>query len=77
MDYFNNVLTVFLDLDCVRILAVYGRVKELSEFIKHILICVPKINGGLRVWNDMRFKVQGSLLFVTYTIIQGIISSEM
>ncbi len=24
-----------------------------------------------------RFKVQGSLLFVTYTIIQGIISSEM
>ncbi len=23
------------------------------------------------------FKVQGSLLFVTYTIIQGIISSEM
>ncbi len=25
----------------------------------------------------MRFKVQGSLLFVTYTIIQGIISSEM
>ncbi len=24
-----------------------------------------------------RFKIQGSLLFVTYTIIQGIISSEM
>ncbi len=24
-----------------------------------------------------RFKVQGSLIFVTYTIIQGIISSEM
>ncbi len=24
-----------------------------------------------------RFKVQGSCLFVTYTIIQGIISSEM
>ncbi len=29
------------------------------------------------VYNDSRFKVQGSLLFVTYTIIQGIISSEM
>ncbi len=29
--------------------------------------------GGFRVG----FKVQGSLLFVTYTIIQGIISSEM
>ncbi len=25
----------------------------------------------------IRFKVQGSCLFVTYTIIQGIISSEM
>ncbi len=25
----------------------------------------------------IRFKVQGSLLFVTYTIIQGIIGSEM
>ncbi len=27
--------------------------------------------------NMIRFKVQGSLLFVTYTIIQGIIGSEM
>ncbi len=27
--------------------------------------------------SKLRFKVQGSLLFVTYTIIQGIISSEM
>ncbi len=27
--------------------------------------------------NLNHFKVQGSLLFVTYTIIQGIISSEM
>ncbi len=41
MDYFNNVL------DRVRVLAVYGRVRELSEFIKNILICVPKINEGL------------------------------
>ncbi len=37
----------------------------------------------LRILNDVtvvlcsRFKVQGSCLFVTYTIIQGIISSEM
>ncbi len=29
------------------------------------------------VWKKSRFKVQGSLLFVTYTIIQGIIGSEM
>ncbi len=27
--------------------------------------------------SNTRFKVQGSLLFVTYTIIQGIIGSEM
>ncbi len=29
------------------------------------------------VYLEIRFKAQGSLLFVTYTIIQGIISSEM
>ncbi len=34
-------------LDRVRILAVYGRVRELSECIKYILICVPKMNEGL------------------------------
>ncbi len=41
MDYFNAVL------DRDRILAVYGRVRELLEFIKNILICVPKMNKGL------------------------------
>ncbi len=38
---------MFLSLDRVRILAVYGRVRELSECIKNILICVPKMNEGL------------------------------
>ncbi len=47
MDYFTDLLAMFLDLDRVRILAVYGRVRELSECIKNILICVPKMNGGL------------------------------
>ncbi len=47
MDYFNDDLATFLDLDHARILAVYGRVWELSEFIKNILICVPKMNEGL------------------------------
>ncbi len=47
MDYFIDVLATFLDLDRVRTLAVYGRVRELSEFIKNILICVPKMNEGL------------------------------
>ncbi len=47
MDYFNDVLATFLDLDRVMILVVNGRVRELSEFIKNILICVPKMNEGL------------------------------
>ncbi len=47
MDYFNDLLATFLSRDCVRILAVYGRVRELSECIKHILICVTKMNEGL------------------------------
>ncbi len=47
MDYFNDLLGTFLSLDHVRILAVYGRIRELSEFIKNILICVPKMNEGL------------------------------
>ncbi len=25
-----------------------------ADFIKNILICVPKMNEGFRVWNDMR-----------------------
>ncbi len=46
MDYFNDLLATFLSFDCVRILAVYGRVRELSEWIKNIFICVPKMNEG-------------------------------
>ncbi len=44
---FNDVLSMFLDLERVRILAVYGRVRELLECIKNILICVSKMNEGL------------------------------
>ncbi len=47
MDYFNDVLTTFLDHDHVRIRAVYGRVRELLELIQNTLICVPKMNEGL------------------------------
>ncbi len=46
MDYFTDVLATFLCVDRGNILAVYGRVRELSEFIKNILICVPKMNEG-------------------------------
>ncbi len=44
---FTDLLATFLDLDHVRILAVYGRVRELTDFIKNILICVLKMNEGL------------------------------
>ncbi len=43
MDYFTDLLATFLGLDHVRILAVCGG----SECIKKILMCVPKMNGGL------------------------------
>ncbi len=46
MDYFTDVLATFLCVDRGNILAVYGRVRELSEFIKNILNCVPKMNKG-------------------------------
>ncbi len=41
MDYFKDLLAMFLSLDRVR------RVRELSEFIKNILISVPKMTEGL------------------------------
>ncbi len=47
MDYFTDLLATFLDLDCVRTLAVYGRVRELLDSIKNILICVLKMYEGL------------------------------
>ncbi len=47
MDYFNDLLATFLDLDRGNYIVVYGRVRELSEFIKNILICVPNMNEGL------------------------------
>ncbi len=48
MDYFTNLLATFLNLNRVRTLPVYGRVRELKGCIKNILISVPKMNGGLK-----------------------------
>ncbi len=45
MDYFTNLLAMFLDVDCVYYIAVYGRIRELSECIK-MHLCVPKMNEG-------------------------------
>ncbi len=46
MDYFTDLIATFLDVDRVNYIAVYGRVRELSECIENILICVMKMNGG-------------------------------
>ncbi len=47
MDYFTDVLAMFQCVDRGNILDVYGSVRELSDFIKNILICVPKMNKGI------------------------------
>ncbi len=47
MDYFTDLLATFLDVDRVNSIVDYGRVRELSECTKNILICVQKMNGGL------------------------------
>ncbi len=54
MDYFNDLFATFQSLDRGRTLAVYGRVRELSECTKNILICASKMNKSLQAWNDMR-----------------------
>ncbi len=56
--YVCDMLFTLLSLDRVRILAVYGGVggvRELSEFIKYILIFFSEaLTKVLRVWNNMR-----------------------
>ncbi len=47
MDHFTDLLATLLCIDCGNIVAVYGRVRELSDSIKNILNCVPKMNEGL------------------------------
>ncbi len=47
MDCFTNVLTTFLGLGTFQLHFHLCRVRELSDFIKNILICVPKMNRGL------------------------------
>ncbi len=48
MDYFNNVLTTFLGLECVSCSWMcLCRIRNLLDFIKNILICVLKMNEGL------------------------------
>ncbi len=46
MDYFNDVLTTFLGLECVSSVAVYAGSESSRISSKNILNCVPKINKG-------------------------------
>jgi len=46
MDYFNNVFNTFLGLESGNYIAVWW-LRKLSDYIKIILICVPKMNEGL------------------------------
>jgi len=47
VDYFNDVFSTVLGLEIGYDVAVYREVRKLSDFIKNILICVPKMNEGL------------------------------
>ncbi len=47
MDYFTDVFATFLDLGTLQLHCCLQRVRELSYFIKNILICVPKMNKGI------------------------------
>ncbi len=47
MDYFNDVLATFLGLVRVSCIAVYMQGQKDLDFIKNILICLPKMNEGI------------------------------
>ncbi len=69
MDYFTDLLATFLDVDPVNHIAIYGRVRELSDSIKNILICVPKMNKAFTClerhggkWLMTKFSFSGAYL---------------
>jgi len=43
LDYFNNIFTNFW----VNNIEAYGGVRELSDLMKNILLCVPEMNESL------------------------------
>ncbi len=69
MDYFNDLLATFLSLDRVYYIAVYGRFRELSECIKNILICVPKMNKAVMPHMKKKEKSFFLFLFQQYSVI--------
>ncbi len=57
MDYFNDVLTTFLGLERGCCLGCLWRVRELSDFIKNILICVPRMNESAEKFKLKKKKI--------------------
>ena len=47
LDYINDLFNNFSGPASLGHLAAYGGVRQGSDFIKNILICVPKTNEGL------------------------------
>ncbi len=47
LDYFTDVIATFLGLGTFQLCCGLCRDGKLSDCIKNILICVPKMNGGL------------------------------
>ena len=47
LDYFNDVFTNFSGPASFDPIEAYGGVSQLSDLIKNILICVPKMNESL------------------------------
>ncbi len=47
MDNFNDALAIFLGLGTFKLHGYLRRVRKLSDFIKNIVICVPKMNECL------------------------------
>ncbi len=45
MDYFTNVLATFLDLDNVRIIAVYGGSESFQNPLKYLNLCSEDERG--------------------------------
>jgi len=47
LDYFNNIFTNFSGPSSFNNIEAYGGARQLSDSIKNILICVPKMNESL------------------------------
>ncbi len=63
MDYFNDLFTVFLGLERVSCIAVYAE-SESFQISQNILICVTKMNEGLKGLEHKGEKLMRELKFL-------------